>query len=92
MTDEHVAPTKAGRARVKETTLVMGAPVLDVAAATDDELRETQALIADELRRRAAAPRPASFGLCEGARDELARTGKSVDPFTSKALTADDLS
>jgi len=28
-----------------------------------------------------------SFGLCEGVREELERTGKAVDPFTGKTVT-----
>lgn len=35
--------------------------------------------------------RAASFGLCEGTREELERTGKATDPFTGRALTRDDL-
>jgi len=45
-----------------------------------------------------AAPektRPSShiprFGMCEGTREELERTGKSIDPFTGVLLTRDDL-
>jgi len=37
------------------------------------------------------APAGPKFGMCEGTREELERTGKAVDPFTGKALTRDDL-
>lgn len=40
----------------------------------------------------AAKPeKPAPSGLCEGVREELERTGVSVDPFTGKRLTKSDL-
>jgi hypothetical protein len=39
----------------------------------------------------APAVREASFGLSEGTREELERTGHAVDPFTGKTLTRDDL-
>jgi len=32
-----------------------------------------------------------SFGMSEGTREELERTGHAVDPFTGRALTRDDL-
>jgi hypothetical protein len=31
------------------------------------------------------------FGMCQGTREEIERTGKAVDPFTGKTLTRDDL-
>lgn len=31
------------------------------------------------------------FRMSEGTREELARTGHAVDPFTGKTLTRDDL-
>lgn len=31
------------------------------------------------------------FGLCEGTREEIERTGEAVDPFTGRTLTRDDL-
>lgn len=34
------------------------------------------------------APR---FGMCEGTREEIERTGTAVDPFTGATLTRDDL-
>jgi hypothetical protein len=38
-------------------------------------------------------PRPAapSFGMAEGTREELERTGEATDPFTGRRLTRDDL-
>lgn len=30
------------------------------------------------------------FGMCEGTREELERTGKAIDPFTGELLTRDD--
>jgi hypothetical protein len=40
-----------------------------------------------------AAPKPAGpkFGMCEGTREELARNGTAIDPFTGDKLTRDDL-
>lgn len=37
------------------------------------------------------APIPAApkFGMCEGTREELERTGKATDPFTGEVLTRD---
>lgn len=37
------------------------------------------------------APVEPSFGMSEGTRDEIERTGKSVDPFTGRTKTRDDL-
>jgi len=39
----------------------------------------------------AVKPYKPKFGLSEGTRDELERTGKAVDPFTGEKLTRDDL-
>lgn len=39
----------------------------------------------------AVKPRKPSFGISEGTREELARTGKAVDPFTGEKLVRDDL-
>jgi hypothetical protein len=36
-------------------------------------------------------PRKPSFGMSEGTREELERTGKATDPFTGEKLTKDDL-
>jgi hypothetical protein len=36
-------------------------------------------------------PHRPSFGISEGTREELERTGKAVDPFTGEKLTKDDL-
>lgn len=36
-------------------------------------------------------PGTPSFGMSEGTREEIERTGKSVDPFTGRTLTKDDL-
>lgn len=38
-----------------------------------------------------ATLKPASFGLCEGTREEVERLGKAVDPFTGNVVTRDDL-
>lgn len=35
------------------------------------------------------APYVPSFGMSEGTREELERTGHAVDPFTSEKLTKD---
>ncbi len=48
----------------------------------------------DEAGNAAANPRKPvepSFGISEGTRDELERTGKATSPFTGKPLTKDDL-
>lgn len=56
--------------------------------------REVQDL-ADKLAEAGvvAAYKPPSprFGMSEGTRDELERTGKATDPFTGAKLTRDDL-
>lgn len=49
---------------------------------------------ADNAGNAAANPRKPeepSFGISEGTRDELERTGKATSPFTGKPLTRDDL-
>jgi hypothetical protein len=36
-------------------------------------------------------PRKPSFGMSEGTREELARVGRAIDPFTGEKLTRADL-
>ena len=38
-----------------------------------------------------AKPQGPSFGMSEGTREELERTGHAVDPFTGRKLTRADL-
>jgi hypothetical protein len=54
------------------------------AQALRDKLAEAGVVIA-------LKPHAPSFGMSEGTREELARTGKAVDPFTGAKLTRDDL-
>jgi hypothetical protein len=49
-----------------------------------DKLAEASVILAPK-------PRKPSFGLSEGTREELARTGKATDPHTGEKLTRDDL-
>lgn len=44
---------------------------------------------AAELRRK-ARPRPPSFGISQGTKEELERTGRAVDPFTGNVLEDTD--
>lgn len=37
------------------------------------------------------APVGPSFGMCEGVRTDLEQTGKTVDPFTGKTVTREQL-
>jgi len=50
----------------------------------DDELDELEAAVKRARLRRDRTPREPSFGLCEGEREELERTGKTVSPFTGE--------
>lgn len=45
----------------------------------NDDLRNRLALAGDPVANR---PRRPSFGMAEGTREELERTGRAVDPFT----------
>jgi hypothetical protein len=40
--------------------------------------------------RRKARPKPPSFGISQGTAEELARTGRAVDPFTGNVLEDTD--
>jgi hypothetical protein len=53
---------------------------------------DVAALVAPGVDAEAPAPTGPSFGMSEGTREELERTGHAVDPFTGKALTSEDLS
>ncbi|MGW3619482.1 hypothetical protein [Micromonospora arida] len=51
-----------------------------------DELEEAKAN-AVVLPNTKPVPHVPSFGMSEGTREELERTGKAVDPFTGRLLT-----
>lgn len=51
---------------------------------SDRELGELETAMRAERQRRARAPREPSFGMSEGERDELERTGRTVSPFTGE--------
>lgn len=67
----------------------------DAAAGEIERLRAENDRLRAELAARSTTARPApvapSFGMSEGTREELERTGKATDPFTGEALTRDDL-
>lgn len=50
----------------------------------DDELDELAAEVQRARLRRNREPREPSFGMSEGERDELQRTGRTVSPFTGE--------
>ena len=77
-----------------------GATPRATAAGSDaDELDRLRKENADLKARLAAAgipvepevPKAPSFGMSEGTREELERTGKATDPFTGAKLTKEDL-
>lgn len=56
-----------------------------------ENARLQAALDAAGVRVDPPAPVAPSFGMSEGTREELARTGKATDPFTGEKLTKEDL-
>jgi hypothetical protein len=56
----------------------------DLGDLSDRELDELTALLSAERARRGRTPVEPSFGLSEGERDELERTGRTVSPFTGE--------
>jgi len=53
-----------------------------------DEIRQESAELETTFQSPKGAP---SFGMCQGTREEIERTGTAVDPFTGRTLTRDDL-
>lgn len=57
----------------------------------DDRFDELEQQVREERRRRGRpAPKDPSFGLSEGERDELERTGTTVSPHTGQVRHDDD--
>jgi hypothetical protein len=59
-----------------------------MAVKTKDVAALTEPAATSEPEAKPAGPK---FGMCEGTREELERTGSAVDPFTGRKLTRDDL-
>lgn len=59
--------------------------------AENERLREELAAAREGRSVQPAKPVEPSFGISEGTREELERTGKATSPFTGKALSKDDL-
>jgi hypothetical protein len=75
-----VSPRTARRGRGK------AAAALEATEATPEPEVTTDAA----ALRRKARPKPPSFGISQGTAEELARTGRAVDPFTGNVLEDTD--